>query len=61
MAFFVCVLFLLTYISSLESFGRPYLSTLYKVNALDMMKGFLKMPFKFKSKDHMYDARRKKE
>ncbi|MFY0518777.1 spore germination protein [Lysinibacillus sp. UGB7] len=59
--FFVCVLFLLTYISSLESFGRPYLSTLYKVNFPDMMKGFLKMPFKFKSKDRMYNAHREKE
>ncbi|QDQ02336.1 spore germination protein [Lysinibacillus fusiformis] len=59
--FFLCVLFLLTYICSLESFGHPYLSTLAKVNFSDFIKGFLKIPFKFKSKDHMYDAHRDKE
>ncbi|MFJ7954228.1 spore germination protein [Lysinibacillus sp. NPDC096418] len=49
--FVLSVLFLLTYISSLESFGHPYLSTLYKVNVPNLIKGFLKMPFRITNKD----------
>ncbi len=49
--FVLSVLFLLTYISSLESFGHPYLSTLDKVNVPNLIKGFLKMPFKVTNKD----------
>ncbi len=49
--FVLSVLFFLTYISSLESFGHPYLSTFSKVSIPDLIKGFLKMPFRIKIKD----------
>ncbi|MGE7987549.1 spore germination protein [Lysinibacillus fusiformis] len=49
--FVLSVLFFLTYLSSLESFGQPYLHTLYKVNVPNLIKGFLKMPFRIKAKD----------
>jgi len=49
--FVLSVLFFLTYISSLESFGHPYLSTFSKVSIPNLIKGFLKMPFRIKIKD----------
>ncbi|ODV55503.1 MULTISPECIES: spore germination protein [Lysinibacillus] len=49
--FVLSVLFFLTYISSLESFGHSYLSTFYKVSIPNLIKGFLKMPFRIKIKD----------
>ncbi|MBG9726719.1 spore gernimation protein, partial [Lysinibacillus fusiformis] len=49
--FILSLLFFLTYISSLESFGHPYLSTFYKVSIPNFIKGFFKMPFRIKIKD----------
>ncbi|MFG3431896.1 spore germination protein [Lysinibacillus fusiformis] len=49
--FVLSILFFLTYISSLESFGHPYLSTFYKVSIPNLIKGFLKMPFRNKIRD----------
>ncbi|PJN89556.1 spore germination protein [Bacillus sp. mrc49] len=63
--FFLGVFFIFIALASLESFGHPYLASLYKLNKGDVLKSFLKIPYKYmKIRNQAYsptDSDRKKE
>ncbi|MEH7547412.1 MULTISPECIES: spore germination protein [Bacillaceae] len=48
--FFIAFFLLLTHVVSLESFGQPYISFLSNPNRFDILKNFLKLPFRFLKK-----------
>ncbi|MFE7084227.1 spore germination protein [Priestia megaterium] len=56
--FFMGVFFVLIYLASLESFGYPYLVSFQMLKKGDLIKTFLKAPFKFlKERNHAYSPR----
>ncbi|MBY0061380.1 MULTISPECIES: spore germination protein [Priestia] len=63
--FFVGLFFMFIYLASLESFGYPYMVGFQVLNRGDLIKSFLKAPFKFlKERNHAYspiDPDRQKE
>ncbi|MED3993006.1 spore germination protein [Priestia aryabhattai] len=63
--FFIGVFFMFIYLASLESFGYPYMVGFQVLNRGDLIKSFLKSPFKFlKERNHAYspvDPDRQKE
>ncbi|MDR7237721.1 spore germination protein [Neobacillus drentensis] len=48
--FFMSFFLLLVYVVSLESFGQPYISFLSKPNKADIIKNFLKLPYRLLKK-----------
>ena len=48
--FFLSFFLLTTFVVSLESFGHPYLSYLSKPNKKDILKNFVKLPYRFQKK-----------
>ncbi|MBQ4870300.1 spore germination protein [Priestia megaterium] len=63
--FFIGVFFVLFYLASLESFGQPYMVGFQILEKGDLLKTFLKAPFKYlKERNHAYspvDPDRQKE
>ncbi|MDK8210698.1 spore germination protein, partial [Bacillus subtilis] len=53
--FFIGVFFVLFYLASLESFGQPYMVGFQMLEKGDLLKTFLKAPFKYlKERNHVY-------
>lgn len=48
--FFLSFFFISTMVVSLESFGEPYISYLSKPNKMDIIKNFVRLPFRFLKK-----------
>lgn len=48
--FFVSFLLITTLVVSLESFGQPYVSFLSKPHKMDIIKNFIRLPYRFRKK-----------